>query len=107
MNAMRPELLGRLLDAHGAALELYAAQWTDAAADIVQEAFVELIRRNRVPDRTVPWLYRVVRNRAINAARAAKVLWSSEGTAPMRFKPDSTPASAPAPSPTQAPTSGT
>jgi hypothetical protein len=51
-----------------------------------------------------------------NAARAAKVLWSSEGTAPMRFKPDeqagapdSTPASAPAPSPapTQAPTSGT
>jgi RNA polymerase sigma-70 factor (ECF subfamily) len=68
---MRPEWLGRLLDAHGAALRLYAAQWTDAPSDIVQEAFVELIRTKRPPDQVVPWLYRVVRNRAINAARAA------------------------------------
>ena len=41
------ELLGRLLDEHGAALALYASQWTDAADDCVQEALVELARQRR------------------------------------------------------------
>ena len=36
------ELLGRLLDEHGAALALYASQWTESADDCVQEALVEL-----------------------------------------------------------------
>lgn len=65
------ERLGRLLDAHAAALELYAAQWTAAPEDIVQEAFLELVRQEPVPERVVPWLYRVVRNRAVSQVRSA------------------------------------
>ncbi len=44
------ELLGRLLDEHGAALALYASQWTDSADDCVQEALVELARQRQAPD---------------------------------------------------------
>jgi len=67
-----PERLARLLDAHAAALELFAAQWTRAAADVVQESFVELARQPVVPDNIVAWLYRVVRNRASSEARSAR-----------------------------------
>lgn len=66
------ELLGRLLDEHGPALALYAAQWTDAADDCVQEALVELARQPVVPSNVRAWLYRVVKNRALNAARSAR-----------------------------------
>jgi RNA polymerase sigma-70 factor (ECF subfamily) len=72
MESLTPESLGRLLDAHAAALELYAAQWTAWPGDAVQDAFIELFRQTRPPAATVPWLYRVVRNRALNAARAAR-----------------------------------
>lgn len=65
-----PEQLGRWMDAHGAALELYARQLCDCGADVVQEAFVELASQAVVPGDVVAWLYRVVRNRAISAARA-------------------------------------
>jgi RNA polymerase sigma factor (sigma-70 family) len=66
------EQLGRLLDEHGAALALYASQWTDSADDCVQEALVELARQRAAPDHIVAWLYRVVKNRALNAARGAR-----------------------------------
>lgn len=66
------ELLGRLLDEHGPALALYAAQWTAAADDCVQEALVELARQAAVPDHVVAWLYRVVKHRALNAARGER-----------------------------------
>lgn len=66
-----PELLGRLLDEQGGALALYAAQWTEAADDCVQEALIELARQPRVPANVVAWLYRVVRNRAISQFRSA------------------------------------
>jgi RNA polymerase sigma factor (sigma-70 family) len=65
-----PELLGQLLDRHAAALELFARQWTAAADDCVQEAMIELAAQATLPDDPVAWLYRVVRNRALNAARA-------------------------------------
>lgn len=67
-----PERLAELLDAHAAALELFAAQWTQAPADAVQEAFVELARQPELPRNIVAWLYRVVRNRALSEARAAR-----------------------------------
>jgi len=70
-SAVEPELLERLLARHGAALELFAAQWVDNPEDCVQEAFVALARQEKVPDDAVAWLYRVVRNRAISAARSA------------------------------------
>ncbi len=63
------EQLGRLLDEHGPALALYAAQWTDDPDDCVQEALVELARQRQSPDYVVAWLYRVVKHRALNAAR--------------------------------------
>jgi RNA polymerase sigma-70 factor, ECF subfamily len=70
--AIDADQLGRLLDRHGAALALYAAQWTDAPEDCVQEALVELARQPRMPDHVLAWLYRVVKNRALNAARGAR-----------------------------------
>jgi RNA polymerase sigma-70 factor (ECF subfamily) len=63
--------LDRLIDAHAAALTLYARQWCATPEDVVQEAFLELVSRRRPPDSPAAWLYRVVRNRAISAARAA------------------------------------
>ncbi|HUT95691.1 MAG TPA: sigma-70 family RNA polymerase sigma factor [Thermoguttaceae bacterium] len=66
------DLIGRLLDRHGAALELYARQLCDAPEDCVQEALVELARQRRTPDDVLPWLYRVVRNKALSASRSAR-----------------------------------
>jgi RNA polymerase sigma-70 factor (ECF subfamily) len=67
-----PELLGRLLDEQGGALALYAAQWSDAADDCVQEALIELAAQRELPANPVAWLYRVVRNRAISHWRSSR-----------------------------------
>ncbi|HVT28561.1 MAG TPA: sigma-70 family RNA polymerase sigma factor [Lacipirellulaceae bacterium] len=77
------ELLGRLLDEHGPGLALYAAQWTDAADDCVQEALVELARQTQSPQHIVAWLYRVVKHRALNAARGARRRQQRESQAMM------------------------
>ncbi len=71
ISPVSPELLGRLLDEHGGALVLYAAQWTETPDDCVQEALVELVKQPVLPRSPVAWLFRVVRNRAISQARAA------------------------------------
>src|SRR5947209_11916500 len=67
---MGPELLGRLVDEHAAALVLYARQWCSVAEDVVQDAFLKLVAQRPPPASVVPWLYRVVRNAAVSAARA-------------------------------------
>lgn len=59
----------RLLDQHAAALELFSSQWCDCPQDVVQEAFIELVKQPTSPERIVPWLYGVVRNRSISAVR--------------------------------------
>lgn len=66
-----PEQLESLWESHGAVLELFAAQWSHSPEDCVQEAFIELARQAKAPDRVVAWLYCVVRNRAISHARSA------------------------------------
>ena len=71
MADIGPELLGRLLDEHGDALVLYARGWCESPEDVVQEALLQLMRLPQPPERIVPWLYRVVRNGAISASRAA------------------------------------
>jgi RNA polymerase sigma factor (sigma-70 family) len=77
-----PELLGRLLDRHAATLELYARQLCNCPEDVVQEAFVELARQPALPeDHILPWLYRVVRNKAISAVRSERRLKSHESQA--------------------------
>jgi RNA polymerase sigma factor (sigma-70 family) len=69
---MGPEVLGRLVDEHAAALILYARQWCACAEDVVQEAFLKLVAQRPLPARVLPWLYRVVRNAAISAGRAER-----------------------------------
>jgi DNA-directed RNA polymerase specialized sigma24 family protein len=60
MPAIEPEHLGRFFDENARALTLYARQWSDSPEDVVQDAFVSLARQRFLPDRVVPWLYRVV-----------------------------------------------
>jgi RNA polymerase sigma-70 factor (ECF subfamily) len=72
MVNLDPDVLGRLLDEHAAALALYARQWCAAPEDVVQDAFIKLMAQHPPPSRILPWLYRVVRNGAISAARAAR-----------------------------------
>jgi RNA polymerase sigma-70 factor (ECF subfamily) len=67
MNAQR---LCLLIDSHSPALQLYARQLCSCAEDVVQEAFVKLAGCPREPDHVVAWLYRVVRNAALSAARS-------------------------------------
>src|SRR5437867_4142025 len=67
---MGPEQLGRLVDQHAAALVLYARQWCATAEDVVQDAFLKLVAQQTLPTSVLPWLYRVVRNAAVSAARA-------------------------------------
>ena len=72
-NATEPvgtELLAELVDRHAAALVLYARQLCESAEDVVQEALLKLTRQRRAPDALLPWLYRVVRNGALSAARS-------------------------------------
>jgi RNA polymerase sigma factor (sigma-70 family) len=93
MFLMGPEALGRLMDAQGGALILYARQWTSAPEDVVQEAFIKLAAQGRPPPNPVAWLYRVVRNRAISCARAEKRRRRHEsaraGRGPAWFLPES------------------
>lgn len=65
-------LIAELLDRHAAALELYAAQWSATPTDCVQEAFIRLARLSATPEHVTAWLYRTVRNQALNAARAQR-----------------------------------
>ncbi len=74
MESIGPEILGRLFDAHAAALVLYARQWCACAEaeDVVQEAFLSLSQQTALPEHASAWLHRVVRNAAISAARSRK-----------------------------------
>jgi len=65
------KFLSRLLDQHSASLILYAQQWCNSPEDVVQEAIVRLMRQQTPPDNLIAWLYRVVRNQAIDSGRAA------------------------------------
>ena len=69
---MDSDWLGRLVDRHAAALELFARQWCDSPEDVVQEAFVKLAAQRTPPENPAAWLFRVVRNGALNAAQAAR-----------------------------------
>jgi RNA polymerase sigma-70 factor (ECF subfamily) len=55
---------------HAAALVLFARQWCAAPEDVVQESFCKLAGQPSPPGDPVAWLYRVVRNAAIDAGKA-------------------------------------
>ncbi len=69
---MEPEPLGELIDRLADALVLYARQWSDAPEDVVQEAFVALAGRPGPPSSPEAWLFRAVRNGAINSGIAGR-----------------------------------
>jgi RNA polymerase sigma-70 factor (ECF subfamily) len=69
---MGPDLLGRLVDEHAAVLTLYARQWCTAPEDVVQEAFLKLVVQRPMPEQPIAWLYKVVRNAALSAARSSR-----------------------------------
>ncbi len=65
-------LISRLMDERASSLVLYASQWTDEPEDCVQEALVQLAIQKELPHSPVAWLYRVVKNRALNRARSRR-----------------------------------
>ncbi len=91
---MDPERLGRLIDEHADALELFARQWCEAPEDVVQEAFLNLARQRRPPENPAAWLFRAVRNGAINAGVKSRRRRRHEVAAavarPGWFEPEST-----------------
>lgn len=66
-----PSVLAELIADHAAALVLFARQWCDCPEDVVQDAFCKLATASR-PDDPGAWLYRVVRNAAIDAGRSTR-----------------------------------
>ncbi|MHB8972060.1 MAG: RNA polymerase sigma factor [Pirellulaceae bacterium] len=72
MNQLDTHQLRQLLGAHGAALVLFARQWCQAPDDALQEALIDLLRQAPVPDCPVAWLFKTVRRKAMNLARAER-----------------------------------
>lgn len=67
---MSPHELAPLIDRYAPALILYARQWCETPEDVVQQAFLDLVTQPSPPREPVAWLYRVVRNGAIDADRS-------------------------------------
>lgn len=70
----RRRLAADLFEQCGSALVLYARQWLSAegAEDAVQRAFIKLMGAADEPDYPKAWMYRVVRNEAMNVLRNRK-----------------------------------
>ena len=62
--------LKHLLEQHSGALVLYARSCCSQPEDAVQEAIVELLRQEALPDCPLSWLYQAVRWRAKNLNRS-------------------------------------
>ena len=69
---MTPLPLADWIDAHAAALTLFARQHCGDPEAVVQEAFCKLARSRAAMIDPVAWLYRVVRNGAIDAGKAER-----------------------------------
>jgi RNA polymerase sigma-70 factor (ECF subfamily) len=66
-------LAQRVID-RAPALMLYARQWLDdtaSAEDVVQEALTSLLAQHPPPHDPIAWMFRAVRNAAIDQARSA------------------------------------
>ena len=69
---MTPEQIALLVRNCFGPLVLYARAWVAAPEDVVQTAFLKLVKLNKPPDHPVAWLYTVVRNAARDAQRGEK-----------------------------------
>jgi RNA polymerase sigma factor (sigma-70 family) len=74
MSHSDAERLTRIVTECAAALALYARQWLDgsSADDAVQEALTALLGQREPPRNPTAWMYRAVRNAAIDAVRQAE-----------------------------------
>ncbi len=72
MERISEDRLQQLIEAHGAALTLYARTWCHVPEDAVQEALVDLLRQSPLPDEPIAWLFTTVRRRAMNLARGER-----------------------------------
>lgn len=82
---MTPRQVGELIDRHGPALILYARQWCPAPEDVVQESFLKLVALRQSPDDPAAWLFRVVRNAAIDAAKMDRRRQRRDASRPERW----------------------
>ena len=64
--------LAELIDAHAAALTLLARTYCAQPEDAVQAAFGRLVQRRVEPDDPAAWLFRAVRNAALDAAKSER-----------------------------------
>ena len=71
MVVINQKQLAEWYEAHGTELMLYARQWSpdQQAEDIVQDAFIKLLKLRRRPDNVRAWLFRVVRNSCVSMLR--------------------------------------
>ncbi len=81
---MSPTDLANLVDTHAAALILFARQWCTAPEDVVQDAFLKLVAARERPRDVLAWLYRVVRNGAIDSGKMARRRSNREGAVARR-----------------------
>jgi RNA polymerase sigma-70 factor, ECF subfamily len=94
MGTLNPDEVGGWFETEAGPLVLYARQWLDAeqAEDVVQEVFVRLMQQIVEVEHVKGWLYRAVRNVALNRVRAAGRRRRREETAgadvPGWFQPD-------------------
>ncbi|MBN2589298.1 MAG: RNA polymerase sigma factor [Sedimentisphaerales bacterium] len=74
MTEISQNQLAKWYEDYEAELMLYAKQWHSEpqAEDIVQDAFIRLLKQRKSPDNVRAWLFRVVRNRAISKVRSLK-----------------------------------
>jgi RNA polymerase sigma factor (sigma-70 family) len=83
---MTPRALADLIAERASALVLFARQWCDTPEDVVQEAFCKLMGIPP-PNDPVAWLFRAVRNAAVDAGRSARSRVNRERSAarPVRW----------------------
>lgn len=75
----------------GPALVLFARQWTLYPEDALQEALIELATKDPAPVSPKAWLFRVVRNKAMNLGRSERRRAKHEALAAMQtgwFEPN-------------------
>lgn len=81
---MTPDQLEQLILTHQRSLELFASQWTNSPEDCVQEAFLRIHRQEKRITNEAAWLFRVVRNLAIDQGRSDASRTNREQTAGRR-----------------------
>jgi RNA polymerase sigma factor (sigma-70 family) len=71
MATISQKQLAQWYEAYGMELMLYARQLSSdqRAEDIVQDAFIKLMKQRRCPDNVRAWLFRVVHNASLSIVR--------------------------------------